>query len=305
MITSRKPIRPRQELGCPDCSRRSQTAAARIGPNNRGLNCARGPLARPATLTTTHASRHPTGTKEESSALRAVKGELHRHRSMQYRRLRGLVKANPAGSQGNRTSKSLDRRIGACPIRAWSTLPIGVQNARWESALDQFVRLLGGVGGPADWQCHLHRLPRNAGDRPVHCACQAVVKALDGDGGVRRWPRSRSCASFLKLEHGLPSHDTFSRLFRHRSIPSSSAIASSASWAGLPMPAKASSRLMARCCAAPSIRPAEVGAAHGPRLGQRCEAGAGTVRYRCQVERDHCGAKATGNALVEGNHRHG
>ena len=33
---------------------------------------------------------------------------------------------------------------------------------------------------------------------------------------------------FLKLEHGAPSHDTFSRLFR-LSMPNSSAVASSSS----------------------------------------------------------------------------
>ena len=53
--------------------------------------------------------------------------------------------------------------------------------------------------------------------------------------------------SFLKLEHGLPEPR---KMYVQPSgfvgsTPSSSAIASSASWAGLPMPARAWSRLMA------------------------------------------------------------
>jgi transposase-like protein len=49
-----------------------------------------------------------------------------------------LVNVRLSEKQGNRTSKSLDRRIAACPIRAWSTLPIGVRNTPWESALDHY-----------------------------------------------------------------------------------------------------------------------------------------------------------------------
>src|SRR5580658_10347876 len=113
--------------------------------------------------------------------------------------------------QGNRTSKSLNRRIGACAIWAWSTLPIGVQNTRWESDLDQFVACWEGLEDPRTGNAGLHDYHEmlvialctvlSGGQGTTHMAAFAVAKE----------PFLRS---FLKLEHGLPSHDTFSCLFR-------------------------------------------------------------------------------------------
>jgi hypothetical protein len=112
--------------------------------------------------------------------------------------------------QGNRTSKSLDRRTAACPIRAWSTLPIGVRNTPWESALDQFVACWEGLEDPRTGNAGLHDYHEMqvialctvlSGEGATHLAALAVAKE----------PFLRS---FLKLEHSLPSHDTFSRLFR-------------------------------------------------------------------------------------------
>ncbi len=128
-----------------------------------------------------------------------------------YQAIRVDFKVKGDAPQGNRTSKSLDRRIGACPIRAWSTLPIGVQNARWESALDQFVACWEGLEDPRTGNASLHDYHEmlvialctvlSGGQGATHMAAFAVAKE----------PFLRS---FLKLEHGLPSHDTFSRLFR-------------------------------------------------------------------------------------------
>ena len=81
---------------------------------------------------------------------------------------------------------------------------------------------------------------------------------------------------FLKLEHGAPSHDTFSRLFRLLDA-SNSAVVSSNSWPGLPRPARVWWRLMARCCAARSTRPVASRRCTGVRLGLRAAAGAGQV----------------------------
>ena len=116
--------------------------------------------------------------------------------------------------------------------------------------LDQFVACWEGLEDPRTGIASLHDYHEmlvialctvlSGGQGATHMAAFAVAKE----------PFLRS---FLKLEHGLPSHDTFSRVCFAGSIPSSSgAIASSASWAGLPMLAKASSRLMAG--AAPLLR---------------------------------------------------
>ena len=64
--------------------------------------------------------------------------------------------------------------------------------------------------------------------------------------------------SFLTLEHGPPSHDTFSRVC---SIPTNSAPAFSASWRGSPKPPRASSRSTVR---APAKISAQISAAEAP-----------------------------------------
>jgi len=63
--------------------------------------------------------------------------------------------------------------------------------------------------------------------------------------------REKLFREFLKLEGGLPSHDTFSRLFRLLD-PHALRHASGASWNGSAPPAKACWRSTARRCAAPS-----------------------------------------------------
>ena len=60
---------------------------------------------------------------------------------------------------------------------------------------------------------------------------------------------------FLKLEHGAPSHDTFSRLFRLLD-PEQFRACFQCFMARLPRRARGSWRSMARCCAARSTKPA-------------------------------------------------
>jgi hypothetical protein len=81
-------------------------------PPDKGLNRARGPLARPPTLTTAHSSNHPTRTKEESSALRAVKGELHRHRIDAIPTIPRACQGDPGRKQ--RSWQSAEFRATAC-----------------------------------------------------------------------------------------------------------------------------------------------------------------------------------------------
>jgi hypothetical protein len=66
--------------------------------------------------------------------------------------------------------------------------------------------------------------------------------------------------SFMRLENGVPSHDTFSRVFRLLR-PSSSAPASSPSCSALPKASRAWSPSTARRCGARST---------GPRTAHRC-----------------------------------
>jgi predicted transposase YbfD/YdcC len=84
-------------------------------------------------------------------------------------------------------------------------------NRTWESALDQFVACWEGLEDPRTGNAGLHDYHEMlvialctvlcGGQGATHMAAFAVAKE----------PFLRS---FLKLEHGLPSHDTFSRLFR-------------------------------------------------------------------------------------------
>ena len=98
--------------------------------------------------------------------------------------------------------------------------------------------------------------------------------------------------SFLKLEHGLPSHDTFSRLFR-RLDPEQfrdcfqrfmGRFADACQGVVAVDGKEKLRRSFDKAGSAKSALPP-----HGQRLGQRCEAGAGTDRYRCQVEQEITG----------------
>ncbi len=183
---------------------------------------------------------------------------------MQYRK-----HAGGQVHQGNRTSKSLDRPNRRLPDLGM----IDSTNRRAKHTLGERLGsvccLLGGAGGPADWQCRPARLPRNAGWSP--CALSSAAVKARHIWRHSRWPRSRSCAvSFAGTRLAEPRYVQPS--VSPPSIPEQfrSCLQRFMS-RRLPMLAKAWSRWMAESCAAPSIRPAgSRRCAHGQRLGQRC-----------------------------------
>ncbi|SDK05583.1 DDE_Tnp_1-associated [Bradyrhizobium sp. Rc2d] len=74
----------------------------------------------------------------------------------------------------------------------------------------------------------------------------ALAAVLCGAGScaeMEEFGRSKegSFRLFLKLEHGIPSHDTFSRVFRLLE-PQALSLPSAASWRPLPRPMASSSR---------------------------------------------------------------
>ena len=83
---------------------------------------------------------------------------------------------------------------------------------------------------------------------------------------------------FLQLEHGAPSHDTFSRLFRLLDAEQFQTVASAVHDAVLTETARAWWRSMARCCAARVDKAQrQVGDAYGRPPGARATAGLGQV----------------------------
>src|SRR5271166_2609372 len=121
-------------------------------------------------------------------------------------------------TQGNRTWKSPDLRRGACAIRARSILGPACRNPP-EDMLDQFVACFEGLEDPRTGNAGLHDFHE--------LLVIALCTVLSGGQGATHMEafavaKESFLRGFLRLEHGLPSHDTFSRLFRLLD-PSSSA----------------------------------------------------------------------------------
>jgi hypothetical protein len=102
---------------------------------------------------------------------------------------------------------------------------------------------------------------------------------------------------FLQLPNGVPSHDTFSRLFRFLD-PNKFGAAFSQQCRGVTaIDGKVLRRSYDRASGKPALQ-------HGQRLGVRVAHGARPDRHGCEVERDHGGAEIAGDAVAEGHHRH-
>ena len=109
---------------------------------------------------------------------------------------------------------------------------------------------------------------------------------------------------FLTLPHGVPSHDTFSRIFRLLDAASFHA------WfiGFMKRFAEACQGVVAIDGSAPTLlrrRHADLGAASGERLGGGCAAVSGPACGCRQIERDCGGAEAFGTAVARRAHRHG
>src|ERR1700690_4322282 len=87
----------------------------------------------------------------------------------------------------------------------------GMPQASEETALDQFVTCFEGLEDPRTGNAGLH----DYHEMLVIALC-TVLSGGQGATHMAAFAGAKEpfLRSFLKLEHGLPSHDTFSRLFR-------------------------------------------------------------------------------------------
>ena len=88
---------------------------------------------------------------------------------------------------------------------------MGTRNPRWEDALDQFAGCWEGLEDPRTGNAGLHDF-----HELLMIALCTVLCGGQGAVDMARFAEAKEpfLRGFLKLEKGIPSHDTFSRLFR-------------------------------------------------------------------------------------------
>jgi hypothetical protein len=121
-----------------------------------------------------------------------------------------------------------------------------------EAALDQFIACWKELEDPRTGNAGLHDFH----DLLMIALCTVLCGGQGAvDMALFAAAKEPFLRGFLKLKHGVPSHDTFSRLFRFLD-PSSSAPRSSGSWRVFPREFRVLWQSTARFCAARSTVPA-------------------------------------------------
>ena len=168
----------------------------------------------------------------------------------------------------------------------------------WETTLDQFASCWQELDDPRSGNAALHDFLEllMIAFCAVLCGGQGAV-----DMAIFAKAKESYLRGFLKLANGLPSHDTFNRLFRRLDPDQFGAVFERFMMKFFD--AMSSCYRDRRESVAPFVRPSQrqIGLAHGQRLGLRATLGAGANRHRREIERDYRRTEAAGNVVAEGD----
>src|SRR5208283_3867737 len=102
-------------------------------------------------------------------------------------------------------------RAGYCSARAGSILPLGVWDTPGEATMDRFVECWEGLEDPRTGNAGLHDFY----ELLIIALCAVLCGGHSAvDMALFAKAKEPFLRGFLELANGLPSHDTFSRLFR-------------------------------------------------------------------------------------------
>ena len=169
-----------------------------------------------------------------------------------------------------------------------------------EVVLENFISCWDGLEDPRTGNAALHDF-----HEILAIALCAVLCGGQGSVDMGLFAKSKEpfLRGFLKLENGVPSHDTFSRLFRmldpeqFRAVFQQFMRGFSHQCAGV---VALDGKVLRRYFDKASGKSA---AAHGQRLGLPAAAGVGANRYGYEIERNRRRAETAGNAGAEGDDR--